>query len=1702
MSNWAKLNEKQALKVKGIIDLMGDRQHLKINNGENYMPLVVEYLYTVPEFAGWKNLKVYSFAHYKDMHGDLARDPEMCFLYKDDEQVIYPLVVPYYFLNDTGIYTETEAINLEKKTINLPKQRELTTFFNQWLDNICYQQNIKAAEPSEKLKEVRQGRKEGKQLVNRVVTMQDTFKKYPELKDEWERLSKTEELEDILLSALDKGVEPFAEEIKKHISEKGVEYEIGDEIIYQQRPSGDMKTATVMKPLENGVVSAVYKNDFGGEPIGVDVPVEDIRKHTKNTAEPVIENSTEQKEEPMKEETTNEVLETEAAVEITNPVNWFDGDNYFKENPENILGVAYEASGRFGKVTKYKGTITDVEKIQANTEFLKPENFDNNPLVTVINPTASELITKPAAQENAKNAIEKSKKTIARKVSEKFNIHKKADSGSPLQSIYEIDERYNAHISNDDFFAFIWYRDSIRQRLSKHWYDVAFSRGGEIDNMYSEETLKKWVQNGNLFYYGGTQVKKGSTKLIPSYLYLAENIWHKEAQLKIDKEAIIELYGEEVFKKQEEALLVAFRAKYEKRLLIKGSAASDGLILLPTSNMARRFMIKTLSDEEPFVFKKVTSQSHPQYGKPHFLHPEFLTNSRWGRNKGETFEQLSLTDAYCAWLIKDKTIQFKKGTTYLEIIEYYINKKKRPPYTATQDDKLGRDKEDAQWERTKAKAKEEGDRLFLDFLNTQLTLNDRIRLEAQWNSAFNAYVPIDFNRIPVVFECARDFRNESPVPILPEKREAAAFVFSEGSGCLAYGTGIGKTYSSIFTVAQFMYAGYAKNPLFVVPNSVYKQFLAEINGLLPQFKVLSLYNLSNRYLEQLKDEEGNIKKLEPNTIGIITYDGFELIGFNDETTNDIIGELYDILNQGGIDEYSNEKAKESFRLRIEKLVGRGLRGTRINIEELGFDYMTFDEAHKMKKVFTVVKGDAQVNEETGKIITSEKGEVKRDKTPYQIQSGVPSSIALKGFMIAYYVQKQNNWGNICLLTATPFTNSPLEIFSMLSFIAYKKLKDTNMNSLQNFFDTYIDVKYELVINAKLQPQRRQVILGFNNLVALQQLVRRFINYKGESDVNTKKPNKIVLPMLLKRVGDQIIKLSDEEKVDTALPLTFTQQNLMDQIKRYVEGKVEETTLGEGEEYVENIDAEDESANENNQTGGTELNINALSDEEKIGVRILKGVSFARDLAISPYLYKHSNLGKPTYIKYVEESPKLRYIMECIKTVKQWHEDNGTPVSGQIIYMDRGKEQFKYLREYLMKECGFTDAEIGLVYSGLPKDGMFSKSGIQDRFLGKRFNEETLELEDIPDSERIKVLIGTSTIREGMNLQIHSSVLYNAAVDWNPTDAIQLDGRIHRQGNQFKNVRIAIPLMIDSMDIFIFQKLEEKTARINTLWATDGKENVLKIESFNPREAKSAMIKDEKVLAELTIKERVEDMQDRVGGIESEMKRIDNMISYIGDIENRLEDAVEFLSKYRELKEFPDGTPVWEKGKYLAGKMVEFLKKPTNKKGELIFTTSEWNYSYKTEIEPHIKRKEKVSEERADYGDKTKPYWFDDFNLAQRQMNKENESYLIPKKINPLRLEKYKEKLQAEANDLRDHIEKMESEENIKLVANEIREERKAAKFRIRDVHEVVRDFTKLNFLLAEKEVAKKTIPLNPPRLAANSKVKTQIKDLIKILKKA
>ena len=185
-----------------------------------------------------------------------------------------------------------------------------------------------------------------------------------------------------------------------------------------------------------------------------------------------------------------------------------------------------------------------------------------------------------------------------------------------------------------------------------------------------------------------------------------------------------------------------------------------------------------------------------------------------------------------------------------------------------------------------------------------------------------------------------------------------------------------------------------------------------------------------------------------------------------------------------------------------------------------------------------------------------------------------------------------------------------------------------------------------------------------------------------------------------------------------------------------------------------------------------------------------------------------------------------------------------PESGQLIYSELAVEEFPKLKEYLLQEVGFKPEEVGIITGATSKPNRLK---IQDEF----------------NSGKIKVVIGSEAIQEGMNLQENTSDEYLLTLPYNFTSLKQVEGRFWRQGNRHENIRANFMLTNDSIDVFMLQKLQVKQARY--LEAMKKGADVLDISDISTQELKTAIITNPETRANIEIelmKKRIEKEKSR------------------------------------------------------------------------------------------------------------------------------------------------------------------------------------------------------------------------------------------------
>ena len=431
------------------------------------------------------------------------------------------------------------------------------------------------------------------------------------------------------------------------------------------------------------------------------------------------------------------------------------------------------------------------------------------------------------------------------------------------------------------------------------------------------------------------------------------------------------------------------------------------------------------------------------------------------------------------------------------------------------------------------------------------------------------------------------------------------------------------------------------------------------------------------------------------------------------------------------------------------------RGKVYDWEDFGFDHLTFDEVHNANHIVSKVKI-----------------EDRRFSSDFRSQQQQTSKLGLNTWVASQYIQEQNNGRNVTLLSATPFTNKPLEYYSILSLVANDRLEKSGYFNVNTFFETFMEADNEMEIDAKGDIKTKTNVRRFKNNALFQQLLSEFIDIKGEEDnPNLKRPNRIN--------------------------------------KEY---KIEQNNLTE-REYE---------------------NLNNSFNESKDGA-ILTHILNARLIAFSPYLSKFYDGDKPTMEEFIENSPKLKTTMDLIAQNKK-----DKPEAGQIIYSELAVSEFPKMRDYLVSVVGYKPNEVEMITGATSKN-------------------KRLEIQEQFNEGKIKVILGSEAIQEGMNLQKNTTDMYLLTLPYNFTSLRQTEGRAWRQGNQWENVRINFMLTNDSIDVFMLQKLQAKQSRY--MEAMKGGANVIDVSDVDTQELKTAIITDPELRAKIemeVVKKKIEE----------------------------------------------------------------------------------------------------------------------------------------------------------------------------------------------------------------------------------------------------
>ena len=262
---------------------------------------------------------------------------------------------------------------------------------------------------------------------------------------------------------------------------------------------------------------------------------------------------------------------------------------------------------------------------------------------------------------------------------------------------------------------------------------------------------------------------------------------------------------------------------------------------------------------------------------------------------------------------------------------------------------------------------------------------------------------------------------------------------------------------------------------------------------------------------------------------------------------------------------------------------------------------------------------------------------------------------------------------------------------------------------------------------------------------------------------------------------------------------------------------------------------------------------------------------------------------------------------------------------QIIYINKGKSMkyggsfynlYDLIETYIVdrkityydnieeKDKLITKEQIGIITGGMSgtvnatdkyNNVMIDNTNDKPKTIGKR--------EDIRDKfndGRIKILIGSSAIKEGIDLNKRAHTLYVLDSDFSPSNAMQLEGRIWRQGNMWEFVRIVYVLGRDSIDAFIYSKLQTKINEIKEMLEAGVYELNRTQYTINAKERIRNIISDIDQLTDLAWQDRVDELNIKVSKYSEIKSKLISIKNKYGQVKTSFDKYVYTMNKLYKL----------------------------------------------------------------------------------------------------------------------------------------------------------------------------------------------------------
>ena len=684
-----------------------------------------------------------------------------------------------------------------------------------------------------------------------------------------------------------------------------------------------------------------------------------------------------------------------------------------------------------------------------------------------------------------------------------------------------------------------------------------------------------------------------------------------------------------------------------------------------------------------------------------------------------------------------------------------------------------------------------------------------------------------------------------------------------GKILLDHVVGSGKTFTIVAALMEMRRIGLVQKPMIVVPNHLVEQWAISFYQLYPGAKILAMRKADftkqnrQRMLARVATGDWDAVIFSHSSYGFIDNDKEILVA----AIRAQIAEIQQAIDAARATEGKKsrtaaqyQKSKEKMEQRMKALLDKP-KDAVLTFQQLGVDQVTVDESQEFKNLFFTTQ--------------------RRGVGGFGNPNG--SKRAFDMFIKAQYLQNTHNGRGVAFATGTPISNSLTELFTLQRYLGLDELKNRGMTSLDAWLANFgvTAVEYESNVTGT-KYKRKERLRRITNAPEIMQLYKQFTDSVTQEDVkrNYREDNNgaefpiprvkggkprtnIVVEAsaaqnaLSDSLNERAANLPADPRIDNMLAI------LSDGRKGALDMRLIDPTLPDepGSKASVAVDNIFRIYTENNHRLGTQLVFLDLSTPSKHGkkdaVRYLKE---AREILGDKNAAPFGDLRR----QWKELRGRLQ---EMLDTVDEEEGDQRI-----VDHLEKFLEQAQDIESAVtaadLNFSVYDDMRTKLIERGVPAGEI---AFIHD------FNGDTKkqELFDSVNGGSVRILFGsTAKMGAGTNVQRKLVGMHHMDVPWRPSDIEQREGRIIRQGNEFRladenfEVEILAYATKPSSDVFFWQTQEQKLMGINSLRNFKGEREIddVSADSMSAAEMKAMASGNPLILEDVQLTEQIRKLE--------------------------------------------------------------------------------------------------------------------------------------------------------------------------------------------------------------------------------------------------